>query len=207
MPGKHPTTGSTSMMSGLNRSRVLGALLIAASFAGVTGEAPLATPGTILKALASAPTTQLSYQEQRTLPALKTPLVFKGTLAFEAPDTLIKTVTSPHRISYRLSPLEIRMTDLENGESQSLSPDSVPELHVIGQSIVALLRGDETALDRRWVLSAGGRSAHWTLNLAPNGDPSSPIRLLRLEGSESRIQMIHIEASDASISDLKVKAP
>ncbi len=150
---------------------------------------------------------EIAFEESRFSRLVTEPLLSRGRLIYEPPDTLIKRMEVPRRESAVLQDERLAILDAQDRELASIDLWLQPDLKMIYGSIKALLTGDADALRSAfWVSTEGGPEA-WVLILRPKTDSARKrLELVRVEGRASRILSFEFLETDGDRSRLRLLA-
>ncbi len=150
---------------------------------------------------------EIAFEESRFNRLITEPVLSKGRLIYEPPDTLIKRMESPRRESAVLEQERLAILDAQDREVASIDLWMQPDLKMVYGSIKALVTGDPDALRSAFWVSIDGGSQAWTLILRPKTD-SARTRLdqVRVEGRGSQILSFEFRETDGDRSRLRLLA-
>jgi predicted LPLAT superfamily acyltransferase len=166
MSGSIPTTGSTSMISGI---ALLTSLVLSASPAPAepTAQTPLAqATSALIERLGRPAPADTAFAEVAFLHLLQRPLLQRGQLHYGGADNLAKQVDTPYHETTTIAGNEVRV-QREGRPLQRFSLERAPELQGLLASFSALLGGDAVALDRHFAIALESTGANWRLVLTP----------------------------------------
>ncbi len=189
-------------------------VLIALVLAGLAGAAhgPAAAEGQgapepepaafaeVIAALARVKTSDARFSEEKRMALLSRPLVLRGTLHYEAPDVVIKQVTSPGRERFEVRGERVT---LDNGrdEPRSWTIRDIPEIQAFVESIRATLAGDVTSLRRHFTVTFTGTVEDWTLTLQPRlPDLAKRVAGIVIRGHGAQLRSIETRDADGDRS-------
>jgi len=143
------------------------------------------------------------FVERRYLKVLKSPLELSGTLAYEAPDRLIKRTLEPRPETLTVD--GERLVIEAQGRVRTLRLQDYPVAWAFVESFRATLKGDMAALERFYRLALEGGPQRWQLSLTPR-DPkmSALIESIRIDGRKGRIGKIEIREAKGDHSVITV---
>lgn len=150
---------------------------------------------------------EIAFEESRFNRLVTEPLLSRGRLIYEPPDTLIKRLETPRRESAVLQDERLAILDAQDREVASIDLWQQPDLQMIYGSIKALLTGDAEALRSAfWVSTEGGTEA-WVLILRPKIDSArTRLEQVRVEGREARLLSFEFLETDGDRSRLRLLA-
>ncbi len=108
---------------------------------------------------------QANFTEIRRLALLDQPIEQQGTLLFQPPDRLVRTLAPPSNTKYEIK--GNRLTLWRNRQQQVLLLDNVPELLAFSASFRSVLSGDRETLERYFKPELTGDRDAWRLMLRP----------------------------------------
>lgn len=143
------------------------------------------------------------FVERRYLKVLKSPLELSGTLAYEAPDRLIKRTLEPRPETLTVD--GERLVIEAQGRVRTLRLQDYPVAWAFVESFRATLKGDRAALERFYRLALEGGPQRWQLSLTPR-DPkmSALIESILIDGRKGRIGKIEIREAKGDRSVITV---
>ncbi len=150
---------------------------------------------------------EIAFEEIRFSRLVTEPLLSRGRLIYEPPDTLIKRMEAPRRESAVLQDERLAILDAQDRELVSIDLWLQPDLKMIYGSMRALLTGDADALRSAFWVSTEGRPEAWALILRPKTDSARRrLELVRVEGRRSRILSFEFLETDGDRSRLRLLA-
>ena len=164
---------------------------------------------TLLADLAEVEERYARFVEKRTLGILDETLVTEGTLAYQAPDQLIRQDLLPDSAVYAIEGNQLRIVIDDN--EQVLSLDQEPMLAALVLPFRAMFAGDVAAIQAMFDPSYAEQGEEWMVTLKPK--PSSPTRpfLERIEiTGKDRIVLrmdVHEHGGDLSSMTLEPITP
>jgi outer membrane lipoprotein-sorting protein len=108
---------------------------------------------------------QAHFTEVRQLALLNQPIEQQGTLLFQPPDRLVRTLAPPSNIKYEIEGNQLTLW--RNGQQQILLLDNTPELLAFSASFRSVLSGDMATLERYFSTELTGSRNTWRLILKP----------------------------------------
>lgn len=148
---------------------------------------------------------EVSFTEHDTLRVLTHPMVSSGVLIYVAPDHLEKRTLQPRKSTLILDHGTLMVS--AGGRSYHLELSDYPQIAPYVQAIADTLSGNRAALERLFQVDFAGTLAHWTLTLTPRAGQHSPIRRIRIEGTQAELQLIVIEQTHGERSQLILGPP
>jgi hypothetical protein len=177
----------------------IGALLALGFFAFTAAHAAEFGVADLLQEFRQVPSVKARFVERKTVALLTAPLESSGTLEYEAPGRLTKTVLkpAPEKMVLQGDRLVIESRRAGKVERRTLSVREHPALWALVESIRGTLAGDLATLNRFYKVELEGTESKWILRLVPS-DPSVLAYLseVRLSGSAAWIE--RVEMSEAS---------
>lgn len=158
----------------------------------------------IMRALAAVPAVEATFQEEKTLAMLTTPLVTTGALHYRAPDFLRKQTLQPHAEVYEADGHWLTIETAEAGRRQ-FDLNGYPQLRPLVEAIRATQAGDQATLERYYQLELQGTSAAWSLRLTPRAaDARRYIDAIVLSGQNERIVRMETREADGDRSVMTI---
>lgn len=108
---------------------------------------------------------QARFTEVRELALLDQPIEQTGTLLFQPPDRLLRTLSPPSNTRYEIE--GNRLTLWRGEQQQTLLLDNLPELLAFSASFRAILGGDTETLKSFFKPDLSGNRQAWILTLIP----------------------------------------
>jgi len=170
-------------------------------------EPPL-TLDRLMATLRSVQHVNARYIERRTMSALRTPIVTRGDLRFDAPDRLEKVSDpGPDGAGERMTIVGNQMT-IDRGRAGrpvTLSLSAHPEIGVLVDSIRATLSGDGAALSRARKVSLSGTLDEWQMVLQPrDATKREMLDWIRIEGHGVRVTAIETRDRDGDTTEMSI---
>jgi len=197
------------MISG-HRRRALSELGVIAAIAagGVFGGAAFAQAldaNELLATLARVARSTATFEETRTMAALTTPIVRRGTLRYARPDQLEMVVTSPAPERIEINGDNVTMESRIGVRRVRLT--QFPAAAVWVESVRATLAGDQQALQRYFRVRVTGRMAAWTLELTPfDNELADVVSRIVITGTQDLVNRIEIEERSGDRSVMVISA-
>lgn len=143
------------------------------------------------------------FVERRYLKVLKSPLELSGTLAYDAPDRLVKRTLEPRPETLTVD--GERLVIEAQGRVRTLRLQDYPVVWAFVESFRSTLKGDMAALGRFYRLALEGGPQRWQLSLTPR-DPkmSALIESIQIDGRKGRIGKIEIREAQGDRSVMTV---
>jgi outer membrane lipoprotein-sorting protein len=108
---------------------------------------------------------QAHFTEIRQLALLDQPIEQQGTLLFQPPDRLVRTLAAPSDTKYEIE--GNKLTLWRNQQPQVVLLDNIPELLAFSASFRSLLNGDLDTLESYFSPELTGNPEAWSLILTP----------------------------------------
>jgi outer membrane lipoprotein-sorting protein len=121
---------------------------------------------TLMEQLKQTGERRAQFTETRELAILEQPIEQSGTLTFQPPDRLIRTLAPPSTTRTVIEGNRLILWK-NNQRQQTLLLDNLPELLAFSASFRAILAGDEETLNRYFTTHLEGDGATWRLTLTP----------------------------------------
>ncbi|MCG7965217.1 MAG: outer membrane lipoprotein carrier protein LolA [Candidatus Thiodiazotropha taylori] len=130
---------------------------------------------------------QARFTETRQLALLDQPIEQQGTLLFQPPDRLVRTLAPPSNAKYEIE--GNRLTLWRNQQQQVVLLDNIPELLAFSASFRSVLSGDRETLERYFSPELTGNRDAWSLNLTPKEAAlGSKIKRIEITGTALQIE-------------------
>ncbi|MCG7964503.1 MAG: outer membrane lipoprotein carrier protein LolA [Candidatus Thiodiazotropha taylori] len=130
---------------------------------------------------------QARFTETRRLALLDQPIEQQGTLLFQPPDRLVRTLAPPSNAKYEIE--GNRLTLWRNQQQQVVLLDNIPELLAFSASFRSVLSGDRETLERYFSPELTGNRDAWSLNLIPKEAAlGSKIKRIEITGTALQIE-------------------
>jgi hypothetical protein len=140
-----------------------------AMFCTASAAAEVPDADSLIAGLARDPPATVAFAEARFSALLLAPLVVSGELAYPAPLSLERIVTSPHRERTSIRGDSVTMT--RDGErARTFALRRAPELRGLLTGFVALLAGDAAAIKSDFDVDVSGSADAWKLELTPRDE-------------------------------------
>jgi hypothetical protein len=146
-----------------------------------------------------------SFVERKYLKALTSPLELTGTLAYDAPDRLVKRTLEPKPETLTVEHDRVVIESQARGRNRTLRLEQYPVLWAFVESFRSTLRGDLPALERFYRVALEGGPRRWQLTLTPK-DPtmSALIESIVIGGGQGRINRIEVREARGDRSVMTV---
>lgn len=138
---------------------------------------------------------KVAFTETFSASYLNQPVVSHGVLEYQAPDTLIKIVSTPQTVRYRI--VQNRMTVRRDNDVQQVDLNKQPVLGLGINALRDLLQGNREDLEAHFVTRYDTEPANperWTLELVPR-KPAIRKKILRviMQGRADRLQQVQMD--------------
>ncbi|ODB88181.1 hypothetical protein A3193_04710 [Candidatus Thiodiazotropha endoloripes] len=174
----------------LNRSGITSLPLVLLLFSlslPAAAEEPLWSLDYLMQQWQSSGERQARFTETRQLTLLDQPIEQQGTLLFQPPDRLVRTLAPPSSTKYEIE--GNRLTLWRNQQQQVLLLDNIPELLAFSASFRSVLGGDRETLERYFKPELTGSRDAWSLNLTPKeGALDNKITRIEISGTALQIE-------------------
>ena len=195
-------------MRGLRFSHAAAVLaLIATSGFPARSAEPAAPWGidSLMLQLSEVKQSQAHFVERKYLKVLKAPLEFSGTLTYTRPGRVEKRTLKPKPETLTVADDKLTLENPERSERRVLKLQDYPVVWGFVESIRATLGGDIKALERFYRVELEGAPAKWRLYLVPRDRKMNEvISLIRIDGSQARIDIIEIQEPGGDRSVMKI---
>lgn len=142
----------------------------------------------LLERLGSKSSFTASFVETKQLKMLRSALVTKGELRFDAKQGLLRIVTSP-RPSRTLVDSEAIRSSAANGSIETIPLDARPELRALVGGLLLLLSGQSEQLQRDFEVRVESSAKHWSVKLEPKRpELKRLLRALEFQGRGDRVE-------------------
>jgi outer membrane lipoprotein carrier protein LolA len=158
----------------------------------------------LMAQLAANPGGRARFVEKKHLAVLERPVESSGELVFTPPARLERHTLKPREETAVIDGEAVSLA--REGKTLRLRLSDYPELSAVIGTIRSTLAGDQTALERLFLLSLSGSSRRWTLSLLPS-DPQVAERVLRVqvEGSGGVVRKVEILQADGDRSVMDIQ--
>lgn len=152
----------------MNRRQLMhGVLLGAAMLLGLPAHAADLL-GDVAARLADAPVIRGQFAQTRKLSDFSNPLVSRGDFVLAKGRGVVWATREPFASSLLVTPDRLVMRGADGKVQQQMQADSQPAMRVVGESMIAVLRGDLRSLQTRFdVTGKLVGKAGWALTLTP----------------------------------------
>lgn len=124
--------------------------------------------GGVAARLADAPVIHGQFEQTRRLAGFSNPLVSRGDFVLARGRGVVWSTREPFPSSLLVTPDRLVMRGADGRVQQQMQADSQPAMRVVGESMIAVLRGDLRSLQKRFdVTGKLVGKAGWALTLTP----------------------------------------
>lgn len=147
--------------------------------------------------LAKTRSGSVRYREERHLKTMTEPVVVTGTMAYQAPDRLVKIALTPQKETMVIEGDNLTIERKGGVGVQSLKLSEIPQLNSLITALRATLLGDREALRRHFEVRVRGTRAAWSMDLTPRtgGGRGSGLRIT-VDGVAGRPSRFEIRQPD-----------
>ena len=179
--------------------------IAAAEAFGSAAFAQTLDPAELLAALARVARSTATFEETRTMAALTTPIVRRGTLRYVRPDQLEMVVRTP--VPERIEINGDSVTFESRSGTKRVRLTQFPAAAAWVESVRATLAGDQQALHRYFRVRVTGRMAAWTLELIPfDNELADLVSRIAITGTEDQLTRIDIDERGGDRSVMVITA-
>ncbi len=164
--------------------------------------------GAVAARLVDAPVIRGRFEQTRRLSGFASPLVSRGDFVVARARGVLWNTREPFPSSLLVTPERLVVRGADGQVQQQLQADAQPAMRVVGESMIAVLRGDLRALSARFTVSGKlvGKSG-WTLTLEPT-DAGMRRAFSRIELSGDRfVRDVRLEEASGDTTAVKMLAP
>lgn len=143
---------------------------------------------------------RVAFVEEKHSDLLEEPLIIRGELSFDPPDTLQRIVFSPHE--EKVSVKGNTLTAVRPGrEPHTLDLSREPVAHALVEAFRGMLSGNLDRLKQYYQLQLSGTETDWQLKLIPlKEEVASVVETMQFEGSGTEIVKIAVHRTDGDIT-------
>ncbi len=142
---------------------------------------------------------QAQFTETKKISFLSTPLISHGTMEFQAPDRLVKTIETPDPSTMRVQGSQI--TIINNQETQHVDLKQYPHMLQFVSGMLALLRGDASLLLADYDAKSTFKKSQWHIILTPKPSSSSTVvKKLAFEGIETKPKRMTLTEKNGDVT-------
>jgi hypothetical protein len=191
----------------MKRRSLLAALALAACLPALPAQGA-DTLGAIAARLADAPVIRGRFEQQRQLAGFTNPLVSRGDFVLARERGLAWSTREPIVSSLLVTSTQLVVRGADGQVQQRLAADAQPPMRVVGESMIAVLRGDLSALAARFAIDArlAGKDG-WALTLTPT-DSGIRRAFARIELAGDRfVRSIRLEEAGGDATRIRLIEP
>lgn len=158
--------------------------------------------------LIDAPVIRGQFEQTRRLAGFSQPLVSRGDFVVARGRGVVWTTREPVPSSLMVSPDRLVVRGADGKIQQQMQADAQPAMRIVGESMIAMLRGDFRALSSRFDVTGKliGKQA-WTLTLTPT-DAGTRRVFARIELSGDQfVRNVKLEEASGDSSVVKMIDP
>lgn len=194
----------------MKRRTLLAVAALAACLPAMAAQAaqPMPTLDAIAARLAEAPVIHGRFEQQRQLAGFTHALVSRGDFVLARERGLAWTTREPIVSSLLVTPSQLVVRGADGQVQQRLAADAQPAMRVVGESMIAVLRGDLAALSARFAIDArlAGKDG-WALTLTPT-DSGIRRAFARIELAGDRfVRSIRLEEAGGDTTRIRLIEP
>ncbi|NUT16079.1 MAG: outer membrane lipoprotein carrier protein LolA [Cupriavidus sp.] len=194
----------------MKRRTLLVVATLAACLPALAAQVALATPtlDAVAARLTDAPVIHGRFEQQRQLAGFTHPLVSRGDFVLARDRGLAWTTREPLVSSLLVTPSQLVVRGADGQVQQRLVADAQPAMRVVGESMIAVLRGDLSALSARFAIDArlAGKDG-WALTLTPT-DSGIRRAFARIELAGDRfVRSIRLEEAGGDAIRIRLVEP
>ncbi|MDQ0143111.1 outer membrane lipoprotein carrier protein LolA [Cupriavidus necator] len=194
----------------MKRRTWLAAAMLAACLPALPARAAPPTPvlDAIAARLADAPVIRGRFEQQRQLAGFAQALVSRGDFVLARDRGLAWTTREPIVSSLLVTPAQLLVRGADGQVQQRLAADAQPAMRVVGESMIAVLRGDLSALSGRFAIDArlAGKDG-WSMTLTPT-DGGIRRAFARIELAGDRfVRSIRLEEAGGDATRIRLIEP
>lgn len=158
----------------------------------------------VMRALATVPSVEAAFREEKTLALLQEPLITRGVLYYRAPAYLRKRTLEPQPEEFQADGDWLTIEMPEQGR-QDFNLNGYPQLQPFVEAIRATQAGDRATLERYYFLEFQGTLENWRLRLTPRDSPTAEfITAIVIRGQGAWIASVETLEPDGDRSLLTV---
>ena len=154
--------------------------------------------------LAAVPERRATFQEDKTIGALTTPLHSNGRLAFRRPSRLEKITFPPAAETIVVDGSRLAIT-IGDEPPRSVDLDAHPEVAALVEAVRGTLAGDLAALRRNYAVTMEGSVGAWQLTLRPaDARVAALVRAVAIAGRNTDVQRVDITQANGDRSVMTI---
>lgn len=165
-------------------------------------------PAAVAARLTDAPVIRGQFEQTRRLAGFSHPLVSRGDFVVVRGRGVVWTTREPVPSSLLVTPEKLVMRGADGKVQQQMQADSQPAMRMVGESMIAMLRGDFRSLSSRFDVTGklAGKQG-WTLTLTPN-DAGMRRAFARIELSGDQfVRDVKLEEASGDSTTVKMINP
>lgn len=139
----------------------------------------------------------IAFRETRHFQRFKAPVVLSGTLAYTAPDRLVRTVEAPRFERTEVSGERLSIRTRRDGPARTGRLADFPTLEGLIDVLRAVLGGNAPALHERFVAGLVRSSLGWTIRLLPrSASVQKRVTEILVTGQKETVRSLTLRLSD-----------
>jgi Outer membrane lipoprotein carrier protein LolA-like len=159
----------------------------------------------LMQSLAQVQSSQGKFVERKYLAVLNKPLVFSGTISFQAPDHLEKHTLLPKVEDLVLDHGVLTIDSKARNIRRTLVLQEYPAVWAFVESIRSTLAGDLPTLQRFYRIKLEGNGEKWRMQLLPRERRTREmVREIAISGNDNHVNRIEMRESNGDRSILTV---
>jgi hypothetical protein len=145
----------------------------------------------------------VQYKEEKQMDLLDAPLYSEGTLEYQAPDKLVRTVLKPSRVRYTIDSKQVIIEKADKRRTRNL--DQLPLVRIFVESFRAVLAGDLSSLKKYYEIGFSGNQHLWEISLQPKDKKlAAYVDRLKVSGAGDVIQEYLVEDSNGDLTRMQL---
>ncbi len=202
MQKRLPLTGSIFMTSGKGIKSCLFSLLLFIYIPGYALAGEFENLEGLMKGMASVRQSMVQYREEKQMALLDEPLLSEGTLEYQAPDILIRTVDKP---AARYVIDTDRVIIEKSGKTQIRNINQLPLLKGFFESFRAILAGDQDSLQNFYNVTFSNTGEQWRIHLLPKDKKLARyVKSIDVSGRGNSILLYRVEDSNGDLTSMQL---
>jgi len=154
----------------------------------------------VMSGLAKGLRPRVAFVEERQSVLLNRPLIIRGELMFEPPNTLRRSSFEPSEETLHVEGSTLTL-ERANGETVSLDLNREPVAQALVEAFRGTLSGDLERLRRHYRVLFSGSEMEWRIELTPRLESvSKAIESIKIEGREADVGTIVVLRADGEQS-------
>lgn len=157
--------------------------------------------------MAEVPSARARFTEIRQAALFDSPVTLTGTLVYERPAKIERTVLTPYEQRFLADgdTLVIENSRRKEKQTRTVRLSSQPLVRAFVESMRATLAGDQATLVQFYRLSLDGNETNWTLRLEPiSRELAGHVSFIRISGIDKRIVTVEMQETDGARSTMTV---